>query len=182
MEVSDMPQPRVSISHIGLRAVNVDKLVDFYRRIFGFEISDKDDRMTFMTADPTDHHQLFIVRGRKEEETETRLAHVAFRVHDMDMLREIGRKLADEPGVSEIRETTHGNAWSIYFRDPEGNGAEAFVDTPWHVAQPFAKPSEILNQSDQSLHEATDKLLDEYPSKTSFEAWQKAMSKKLGME
>jgi catechol 2,3-dioxygenase len=34
---------------------------------------------------------------------------------------------------------THGNAWSIYFRDPEGNGVEVFCDTPWHVRQPQAR-------------------------------------------
>ena len=32
---------------------------------------------------------------------------------------------------------THGNAVSVYFADPEGNGIEVFCDTPWHVRQPI---------------------------------------------
>ena len=32
----------------------------------------------------------------------------------------------------------HGNAWSLYFTDPEGNGLECFVDSPFHVTQPYA--------------------------------------------
>ena len=30
----------------------------------------------------------------------------------------------------------HGNALSLYFSDPEGNGLEVFFDTPWDVKQP----------------------------------------------
>ena len=30
----------------------------------------------------------------------------------------------------------HGNAWSLYFRDPEGNRLEVFCDTQWYVEQP----------------------------------------------
>jgi catechol 2,3-dioxygenase len=31
----------------------------------------------------------------------------------------------------------------VYFRDPEGNGVEVFLDTPWHVAQPQARPLDL---------------------------------------
>ena len=30
----------------------------------------------------------------------------------------------------------HGNAWSVYFRDPEGNRIEIFCDTEWYIEQP----------------------------------------------
>ena len=44
---------------------------------------------------------------------------------------------------------THGNAVSVYFKDPEGNGIEIFCDTPWHVPQPqvgFWDPSQDAEQ------------------------------------
>ena len=46
-------------------------------------------------------------------------------------------------GIEQFRVVTHGNAWSIYFADPEGNRVEAFVDTPWHTPQPVVEPFDI---------------------------------------
>ena len=49
---------------------------------------------------------------------------------------------------------THGNAWSVYFRDPEFNGVEVFIDTPWHVRQPQGEPLD-LDKSNDEIVEAT---------------------------
>ena len=35
-----------------------------------------------------------------------------------------------------MRRMDHGNAWSLYFRDPEGNRLEMFCDTQWYIEQP----------------------------------------------
>src|SRR6185437_9725306 len=49
----------------------------------------------------------------------------------------------------------HGHAWSIYFRDPEGNRIEVYCDTPWYVHQPIREEmdfdlpeAEILKRSE----------------------------------
>ena len=44
---------------------------------------------------------------------------------------------------------THGNAWSVYFRDPEFNGVEVFIDTPWHVRQPQGEPLDLDKSNDE---------------------------------
>ena len=44
---------------------------------------------------------------------------------------------------------THGNAWSVYFRDPEFNGVEVFIDTPWHVRQPQGQPLDLDKSNDE---------------------------------
>jgi catechol 2,3-dioxygenase len=56
--------------------------------------------------------------------------------------------------VTQIIPLTHGNAWSVYFRDPEFNGVEVFIDTPWHVRQPQGQPLD-LDKSNQDIIEAT---------------------------
>jgi catechol 2,3-dioxygenase len=43
----------------------------------------------------------------------------------------------------------HGNAWSIYFHDPEGNMVEVYADSPWHVPQPYGKPFDITQPADR---------------------------------
>lgn len=180
-----MTQPPVSLSHTGFHVFDMDKMVAFYTRIFGFQVNDKadDGRIYFLSADPKDHHQLIMFKGRTAKTEDTHFAHVAFRVRDMDMLREIGKRLAKESEVSEMRTCTHGNAWSIYFKDPEGNQAEAFVDTPWHVAQPFYEPvDDLLEKSDDELMKFTEELLNKYPTTRPFDDWRKDQAKKLGME
>ena len=51
--------------------------------------------------------------------------------------------------MTGIMPLTHGNAWSIYFEDPEHNGVEVFIDTPWHVQQPQAKPLDLTKSNDE---------------------------------
>jgi catechol 2,3-dioxygenase len=45
-------------------------------------------------------------------------------------------RLSAEDRVAGVAPITHGNTWSVYFQDPEGNGIEVFCDSPWHVSQP----------------------------------------------
>lgn len=56
---------------------------------------------------------------------------------------------------------THGNAWSIYFSDPEGNGVEVFIDTPWHVAQPQGKPLDLSLPNDEIVDRTVEAFRDE---------------------
>ena len=45
----------------------------------------------------------------------------------------------------------HGNAISVYFQDPEGNGIEIFCDTPWHVPQPQVRPWDPSKSDEEVL-------------------------------
>ena len=180
-----MQQPPVSLSHTGFHVFDMEKMIGFYTRVFGLHVNDKadDGRMVFLSADPKDHHQFIMFNNRTAKNGETHFGHVAFRVRDMDMLREIGKRLKQETEVKDMRTCTHGNAWSIYFLDPEGNQAEAFVDTPWHVAQPFYKPvDDLLEKSDEELMRWTEDLLKAYPTTRPFDEWRKDKAKQLGME
>jgi catechol 2,3-dioxygenase len=42
-------------------------------------------------------------------------------------------RLAPEVGEDNLMVGTHGIAWSVYARDPEGNTLEFFVDSPWFI-------------------------------------------------
>ena len=54
-----------------------------------------------------------------------------------------------EPGVSDLRGMDHGNAWSLYFRDPEGNRLEIFCDTQWYIEQPCIEDLDLSLPADQ---------------------------------
>ena len=105
--------------------------------------------------------------------------HLAFRTGTLDDLRIRSKPEAPAlPASNPILPICHGNAWSLYFDDPEGNGVECFVDTPFHVAQPFAQGFD-LHQSDAALLEATQKLVEGEPEYQTFAEWRRAFAERL---
>ncbi len=57
------------LSHVGLYVHDVPKMLDFYTKVLGFVVSDgaPDGRITFLSRNPSDHHQVVLVRGRETE-------------------------------------------------------------------------------------------------------------------
>lgn len=147
---------RLSWSHAVLLVRNEELMLDFYTRVLGFQVTDRgplEDNMPdviFLSQDPDEHHQLGMMAVRQGDDPPNTVHHFAFRVDSFEDVRELGRKLDPIDGI-EIHPLTHGNALSVYFNDPEGNGLEVFWDTPWHVAQPMARPWDLSMNEEQAL-------------------------------
>jgi catechol-2,3-dioxygenase len=149
----DSSTGRLSLSHATVAVRDLDAMLDFYCDVLGFAVTNRgtvgEGEMAFISQDPTEHHQLVFVSGMPQPDHQFVMAdHMAFRTGSLDDLRAIGARL-DAAGVDGVIPIDHGNAWSLYFNDPEGNGLECFVDSPFHVAQPFA------DQLDLSADDAT---------------------------
>ena len=82
-------------------------------------------------------------------------------------------------GVKQFRVVTHGNAWSIYFPDPEGNRIELFVDTPWHTPQPVAEPFDI-EAPVETIFKETEALCRNRPGFASRAEWRKSQVARMG--
>ena len=65
------------------------------------------------------------------------------------------RIVAARDDVSDISPRDHGNAWSLYFRDPEVNRIEVYIDTPWHIAQPHHVTLD-LSLNDAEIYRRTE--------------------------
>jgi len=147
---------RLRWSHAVLLARDEDKMLDFYTNVLGFEVTDRGPLepgmpdVIFMSQDPDEHHQLGMLAVRQGEDPPNTVHHFAFRVDAFEDVRDLNRKLQPIEGI-ETHPLTHGNALSIYFNDPEGNGLEVFWDTPWHVAQPMARPWDPAMNEEQAL-------------------------------
>lgn len=72
----------------------------------------------------------------------------------------------------------HGNAWSIYFNDPEGNLVEVYVDTPFYVPQPHGDPLE-LEKTDEQLLRETEEACRKDPGFMLVSEWERLMSQRL---
>jgi len=167
----------MDLGHVGIHVCDFELMLGFYQRVFDFVISDikrgEGRSIVFLTTEPTIHHQLVLATGREPDDRSNVINQVSFRVNTLDDLRRIHQALKKET-VSDMHVITHGTSWSVYFRDPEGNRFEAFVDTPWYIDQPFRSPID-LTKSDEELHRDTESLCRAQPGFKSFASWTEAL-------
>ncbi|MEC7929302.1 MAG: VOC family protein [Pseudomonadota bacterium] len=135
---------KLAWSHTVLNIKDKEKILDFYINTLGFKVSDSGPifengpEIIFISYDPDEHHQLAFVLGREDIGTPTALNHISFRVETYSELKEFKKKF--DAINHEYMPLCHGNALSFYFNDPENNGMEIFLDTPWDVEQPQGEP------------------------------------------
>jgi catechol-2,3-dioxygenase len=164
--------PRLSFSHMGIFVTDLARMEDFYTRVLGFTVTDRGDLETprgrlqfvFLSRDPREHHQVVMASGRP--------ADLPF-----NPINEMYRRLQHEP-VTEISPVSHGNALSVYFRDPEGNRLELFVDTPWYVKQPLRIPMD-MKLSDRELWAWAEAEARKQPGFKPVEEWRSALSRQM---
>ncbi len=77
-----------------------------------------------------------------------------------------------------MRVISHGNAWSCYFKDPEGNVIETYLDSPFHVPQPHGEPLD-LSKSDEEIVRETEDACRKDPGFMPIAQYQASMAAKL---
>lgn len=180
---SDLPKPvKLDFSHIGLHCVDLPRMVDFYTRVLGFTETDRGVArgfdIVFTSWDASDHHQMVLAAGRPGLAGFNHINQISFRVPRFEDIQAVWRRVKDEPGVHDIRGTNHGNAFSMYFRDPEGNRIEIFCDTPWYITQPCVEELDLSRPAAEVLAEA-EKFCRAAPGFASAEEYQKAAARKI---
>lgn len=148
------------LAHVGIYAHDKPKLEQFYTTVLGLVITDKGTgrngiELTFMSASPENHHQFVLVSGRPDTNGYNPINQISFMVDSLAQLREVHRR-ALANGATDMRVVSHGNAWSCYFKDPEGNTVEAYLDTPFHVPQPHGVPFDLSKSDEEILRETED--------------------------
>jgi catechol 2,3-dioxygenase len=177
--------PRLNFSHIGFHVRDLDAMIDFYTKLIGLELTDRgmlripgEPQIAFLSSDAEEHHQIALVEGRSDAGDEPSVINqISFHVESLGALREM-KSAAEAFGVKQIMPLSHGNAWSIYFADPEGNGIEVFARSPWHVRQPVTDGLD-LSQSDEEIVERTGREYASQPDFESAESWRAAFAKRL---
>jgi catechol 2,3-dioxygenase len=149
----------LTFSHMGFFVRDLDKMVRFYCDVLGFFQTDMGllgpVELRFLSRDPTEHHQIVLKSGRGEDQTTT-IDQISLRVGSLEELRMVYARLvaADIPNLDPA---THGNAWSLYFPDPEGNRIEVYTDSEYYVSQPckvkvdLGRPAEELRAENEAM-------------------------------
>jgi catechol 2,3-dioxygenase-like lactoylglutathione lyase family enzyme len=171
----------LSFSHIGLFVRDLERMVRFYRDFLGFIVTDRghlpNGELCFLSRDPREHHQIVLVTGRPEGLPDRIVNQVSFRAATLVDLKAFYETLPRSE-VSEIAAVTHGIAWSVYFRDPEGNRIEVFVDTEWYIPQPCREPID-LTQPVERIYAQTRTYCEGQSGFRPFRAWQEDLESRL---
>ena len=172
-----------SFSHFGIYVIDLARMADFYTRVLGLLVSDRGQvpggaDLVFLSRDPDEHHQIVLATGRPPGVEFNVVNQISFKLPTLADLKAMHARARAE-GIKQFRIVTHGNAWSVYFADPEGNRIEVFVDTPWHTPQPVVEPFDIEAPVETIVNE-TEELCRNRPGFMSREAWRAAQVTRMG--
>ena len=157
------------------------RMEDFYTRVLGFAVTDRgllgSTSLVFLSRDPREHHQIVLASGRPAPAGFNPINQISFRMADFAGLREMHRRLGRE-AVRDLAPVSHGNALSVYFKDPEGNRIELFVDTPWYVQQPLRIPMD-MELPDAEIWDWAEREARKQPGFRPVEEWRSVLKTKL---
>ena len=170
-------------SHMGFYVRDIERMARFYRDVLCFFQTDGGQlgpvQLAFFSRDPSEHHQIVLATGRPADLSFSVINQISLRVPDLATLREMRDRAAADPDVTELLCASHGNAVSIYFRDPEGNRMEIFMDMPWYCEQPLREVID-LDQSDEAVMTAAEALARSRPKFRSRAQWMAEMEQLMG--
>lgn len=174
---------RAQLNHLGLYTPDIARMERFYVDVLGLIVTDRgrvarlgNVEIVFMSANPGSHHQVALI-GKPGQTGPSCVNQIAFKVGTLDELRTIEQRLR-QAGTTPPNPIDHGNAWSVYGSDPDGNGVEVYLDTPWHVAQPHSRPLD-LGLSDEAIHQITEAEVRKDPTFSALSDWADAMARQL---
>lgn len=126
--------PRVRIGHVHLKVSDLERALDFYCGVLGFQLMQRYGRQAAFVSAGGYHHHLGLntwesLGGSPPAPGTTGLFHVAVLYPDRRTLAEALRRLAEADwpldGASD-----HGVSEALYLRDPDQNGLELYRDRP----------------------------------------------------
>lgn len=130
------------IGHIHLKVSDLDRALEFYRDLLGFELTTMyGENAAFLSAGGYHHHiglnTWHSEGGSPAPRNSAGLYHTAILYPTRKDLAEILQRLIDA-GYPISGASDHGVSEAIYLQDPDGNGVELYRDRPrdeWEYAE-----------------------------------------------
>jgi len=182
-----MPRPGLTFSHVGFFVTDIARMEDFYTRVLEFTVTDRGQLsgpngpmdLVFLSRDPDEHHQIVLITGRPQAIDFNIINQVSLKADGLPTLKTMYRRVQAE-GMKDITPVTHGNALSVYVRDPEGNRLELYVDLPWYVSQPMRVPVD-LDPDDDTILATAESHARSLPGFRPRSEWRAEMARRMGL-
>ena len=126
--------PRVGIGHVHLKVADLDRALNFYCGVLGFELKLRLGTQAAFIAAGGYHHHIGLntwesAGGSPPPPRSTGLYHLAIlyptRATLADALRRVMKAGVELDGAAD-----HGVSEALYLRDPDSNGVELYCDRP----------------------------------------------------
>jgi catechol 2,3-dioxygenase len=129
--------PGVDIGHVHLRVADVDRALEFYCGVLGFELMQRYGADAAFVSAGGYHHHLGLNSWESKGGTPpppgtTGLYHTAIRYPTRRALADALKRVVDA-GVPISGASDHGVSEALYLDDPDGNGVELYYDRPRHT-------------------------------------------------
>jgi catechol 2,3-dioxygenase len=126
--------PNVRIGHVHLKVANLQRALDFYCGVLGFELTQRyGEEAAFVSAGGYHHHiglNTWESRdGAPPPKGATGLYHFAILYPTRAALADALRRLM-QANISLEGASDHGVSEALYLSDPDGNGIELYWDRP----------------------------------------------------
>jgi catechol 2,3-dioxygenase len=126
--------PGVRIGHVHLKVAEIDRALNFYCGVLGFELTQRlGDQAAFISAGGYHHHiglNTWESRGGSPPQLgATGLYHLAILYPTRAKLADALRRLI-EAEIPLEGASDHGVSEALYLRDPDDNGVELYWDRP----------------------------------------------------
>ncbi len=126
--------PNVRIGHVHLKVANLQRALDFYCGVLGFELTQRyGEEAAFVSAGGYHHHiglNTWESRdGSPPPKGATGLYHFAILYPTRAVLADALRRLM-QANISLEGASDHGVSEALYLSDPDGNGIELYWDRP----------------------------------------------------
>jgi catechol 2,3-dioxygenase len=126
--------PRVRIGHVHLKVANLQRALDFYCGILGFEPTQRyGEEAAFVSAGGYHHHIGLNIWERRDRSPPpkgtTGLYHFAILYPSRAALADALRRLM-QANISLKSASDHGVSEALDLSDPDGNGIEPYWDRP----------------------------------------------------
>ncbi len=126
--------PNVGIGHVHLKVANIERSLQFYRDVLGFEVTQGYGQDAVFISAGGYHHHIGLNTwqskdGQPPAPGATGLYHLAILYPTRDSLADALRRLV-KARVTLTGAADHGVSEALYLNDPDGNGVELYWDRP----------------------------------------------------